>query len=110
MVQKKLLRDDMKYMKEIEIMKINILKKDNGKIVFEFDETEYEYDYDGLDKFIEKSYSNNDEVEINCDDEFEEYKILLNNILIECRKDDFKNAVNKAIESNKELEELNDGD
>lgn len=87
-------------------MTINILKSDDSKIYFIMNEKKYEFNYDGLDAFIEAFYSNNEEVIIECAEEFNEYKQLLSKILEECRKEDYINAVNAAIESQKNIDEI----
>lgn len=87
-------------------MEIDIRKNEENKICFKLDDKEYEFNYEGLDVFIDKFYSTDDEVKINCDDEFNEYRNLLQKILVECRKDDYVKAVNNAIESQKEIDEL----
>lgn len=87
-------------------MEINIKKNEENKICFNLDSEEYEFNYEGLDVFINKFYSTNEEVKINCDDEYNEYRNLLEKILVECRKDDYVKAVNNAIKSQKEIDEL----
>lgn len=91
-------------------MTINILKKDDGKIYFTLNDQCNEFNYEGLDKFIELFYSNNNEVNIECDEEFNEYKQLLNSILLECRKEDYVNAVKEAIKSQEEIDKLTEFD
>ena len=91
-------------------MAINIIKKEDSKIYFTLNRTDYEFNYEGLDAFIEAFYSNTEEATIECEDEFNEYKQLLQKILEECRKDDYIKAVNEAIESQKAIDELDDDD
>ena len=87
-------------------MTINIKRKEDSKIYFTMKEVDYEFNYEGLDAFIELFYSNDEDVSITCDEEFNEYKQLLERILEECRKDDYIKAVNDAIDSQKEIDEL----
>ena len=86
-------------------MEITIFKSEDEKIMFKLNEEDYEFDYNGLDKFIETFYSNNEKVNFKCDEEYKEYEKLLENILTECRKEDYVSAVNGAIKSQEELEE-----
>ena len=61
-------------------MAINIIKKEDSKIYFILNGTDYEFNYEGLDAFIEAFYSNTEEATIECEDEFNEYKQLLQNV------------------------------
>lgn len=87
-------------------MDINIIKKEDGNVYFNLNDIDREFNYEGLDIFIETFYDNENEVNIKCDDELNEYKKLLENILIECRKDDFVKAVKEAIKTQKEMDAL----
>ena len=87
-------------------MTINIIKKEDNIIYFEMKDNYYEFNYDGLDVFIESFYSNKEEVIIKCDEEFNEYKQLLEKILEQCRSDDYVKAVKDAEESQKALDEM----
>lgn len=96
----------MKYMKEIKIMEIKILKNEKEKICFKInDEDEREFVYDNFDYLIDLTYNNDEVVNILCDEDYDDYKKLLEGIISESRKDDYRTAVNNAIEANKKLEE-----
>ena len=87
-------------------MEIKILKNEKEKICFKInDENEREFTYDSFDYLIDLIYNNDEEVNINCDEDYDDYKKLLEGIITESRKDDYRTAVNKAIETNKKLEE-----
>lgn len=92
-------------------MKINIYKDENGKMFFKLNNDKpFEFVYDNFEKLIDNVYQNNDEIKYMFDKEYEEYKQLLEGIIIESRKQDFRDAVtavNSAIdELEKEEEKL----
>lgn len=87
-------------------MEIKILKNEKEKICFKInDEDEREFVYDNFDYLIDLTYNNDEVVNILCDEDYDDYKKLLEGIISESRKDDYRTAVNNAIEGNKKLEE-----
>ena len=44
-------------------MKIDIIKKEDGEIVFCIDKEEYKFEYEALDKLIERVYNNDADAE-----------------------------------------------
>ena len=87
-------------------MEIKILKNEKEKICFKInDEDEREFVYDNFDYLIDLTYNNDEVVNILCDEDYDDYKKLLEGIISESRKDDYRTAVNNAIEANKKLEE-----
>ena len=94
----------MKYMKEKRCMKIDIIKKEDGEIVFCIDKEEYKFEYEALDKLIERVYNNDAEVTYETTEELKEYEELLKGIVIGARKEDYREAVRKAKEASEKLE------
>lgn len=87
-------------------MEIKILKNEKEKICFKInDEDEREFVYDNFDYLIDLTYNNDEIVNILCDEDYDDYKKLLEGIISEARKDDYRTAVNNAIDANKKLEE-----
>lgn len=87
-------------------MEIKILKNEKEKICFKInDEDEREFVYDNFDYLIDLTYNNDEVVNILCDEDYDDYKKLLEGIISEARKDDYRTAVNNAIDANKKLEE-----
>lgn len=87
-------------------MEIKILKNEKENICFKInDEDEREFVYDNFDYLIDLTYNNDEVVNILCDEDYDDYKKLLEGIISESRKDDYRTAVNNAIEANKKLEE-----
>lgn len=87
-------------------MEIEIKKKEDGEVVFESEGIEYKFEYEELDKLIEQVYANDDTVTINTNEELAEYKELIRNIVSESRKQDYREAVQKAKEAAEKLEEV----
>ena len=77
-------------------MKIDIIKKDDGEIVFKIDNEEYIFEYESFDKLIEKVYENDDEIIFNAKNDLKEYEELLKGIIDGSRTEDYREAVNKA--------------
>lgn len=87
-------------------MEIKILKNEKEKICFKInDKDEREFVYDNFDYLIDLTYNNDEVVNILCDEDYDDYKKLLEGIISEARKDDYRTAVNNAIDANKKLEE-----
>lgn len=87
-------------------MEIKILKNEKEKICFKInDEDEREFVYDNFDYLIDLTYNNDEVVNILCDEDYDDYKKLLEGIISEARKDDYRTAVNNAMDANKKLEE-----
>lgn len=85
-------------------MEIKIFKNKNDKICFKVNSQEdKEFTYDSFDYLIDLVYDNDEKVEIDCDDDYEDYKKLLEGIILESRKDDYRAAINNAKESNIKL-------
>ncbi len=74
-------------------MEIKIFKKEK-KVLLTIDKEEpQEFNFDTLDCLIDRIVENNDEININCDNnDLNNYKILLDNLVDETQTDDFKNA------------------
>lgn len=94
----------MKYMKEKKCMKINIIKKENGEIVFCIDNKEHKFEYEEFDRLIEEVYDNNIEITYESIEELKEYEELLKGIVDGARTDEYREAVKKAKEANEKLE------
>lgn len=87
-------------------MEIKILKNLHDKICFKMDdEVEREFTYDNFDYLIDSVYGNDEKVSIVCEENYEDYKKLLEGIIEESRKDDYRTAVNNALIARKRLEE-----
>ena len=85
-------------------MKIDIIKKEDGEIVFCSDKEEYKFEYEALDKLIERVYNNDAEVTYETTEELKEYEELLKGIVTGARKEDYREAVRKAKEASEKLE------
>lgn len=85
-------------------MKIDVIKKEDGEIVFCIDKEEHKFEYEEFDKLIEKVYDNDIEVTYESIDELKEYEELLKGIVSGARTDDYREAVKKAKEANEKLE------
>lgn len=85
-------------------MEIKINKKEDGTVVYKYDEIEREFNYDNLDCFIEEVYNKTDEINYDVEDGLEEYKALLEEIVLESRKQDYIDAIEAAKKSAQELE------
>lgn len=86
-------------------MKIKIYEDETQKKYFEFDDEPYEFNYDSFKKLIEKFYDNNEEYSFECAEELNEYKNLIDEIIIESRSDDFRNALETAIKDAEMVQE-----
>lgn len=83
-------------------MKIKIFKN-KDKVVFSYEKENLEFNYENINKFIEKRLEDlGDSMQFESQDELEDYQKLLTDINKEISKDDFLKAV-KAVE-NKEQE------
>lgn len=85
-------------------MKIDIIKKKDGEIVFCIDKEEYNFEYEALDKLIERVYNNDAEVTYETTEELKEYEELLKGIVTGARKEDYREAVRKEKEASEKLE------
>ena len=86
-------------------MEIKIYKKEQEKNCFQIDNgEEREFNYDNFDYLIDETYNNDKVIKFINDEEFEDYKKLLDGIISESRKEDYRKAVNAAIESKTALE------
>lgn len=86
-------------------MEIKIYKNEQGKNCFQIDNgEEREFNYDSFDYLIDETYNNDKVIKFINDEEFEDYKKLLDGIISESRKEDYRKAVNDAIESKTALE------
>lgn len=83
--------------------KIKIFKNEEGKVVFKVKEEIYQLDYDSFEKLIDIVLSEDGDYEVDSDTELEEYKKLLDGIIIGVNTEDFKNAVKAAEKSQNEL-------
>lgn len=82
------------------MIKLEITKNENdSKIGFILSDNFYEFNYDSFERLIEISLENDDTFEVDCSDEYIEYKNLILDIIDGCRSEDFKNAVALARES-----------
>ena len=85
-------------------MEIKINKKEDGTVIYKYNEIEREFNYDNLDSFIEEVYDKTDEINYDVEDGLEEYKALLEEIVIESRKQDYIDAIEAAKKSTQKLE------
>ena len=85
-------------------MEIKINNKEDGTVIYKYNEIEREFNYDNLDSFIEEVYDKTDEINYDVEDGLEEYKALLEEIVIESRKQDYIDAIEAAKKSTQELE------
>ena len=90
-------------------MEIKINKKEDGTVVYKYDEKEREFNYDNLDCFIEV-YNKTDEVNYIVEDGLEEYKALLEEIVLESRKQDYIEAIETAKKSTQKFENAEEQD
>lgn len=86
-------------------MEITINKKEDGTVMFIYDEKEREFSYENLDNFIEDVYNKNDEITYKTEEGLDEYEELLKEIVIESRKQDYIDAVEEAKKSSQAVEE-----
>ena len=86
-------------------MEIKIFKNEQEKICFQLNnEEEREFNYDNFDYLIDVTYNNDEKINFTNDEEFDDYKKLLEGIIVESRKEDYRTAVKSAIESKEKLE------
>lgn len=85
-------------------MEIKINKKVDGTVVYKYDEIEREFNYDNLDCFIEELYNKTDEINYDVEDGLEEYQALLEEIVLESRKQDYIDAIEEAKKSRQKIE------
>lgn len=88
------------------MIKIKIYKNDKGIVCYSMNSNEFLFAYESFEKLIDSFLSGDDEYEIDCTEEFEEYKKLLDGIIKGVKTEDFRNAVKAAEESKRNLEEL----
>lgn len=86
-------------------MEIKIVKKEDGEIIFEYDEKENKFDYENFEELIERVYDNDDEITYNTGDGLKEYEDLLKGIIEGARTEDYREAVKNAKEAKEKLEE-----
>lgn len=84
-------------------MEIKINKKEDGTVVYTYDEIEREFNYDNLDGFIEDVYNKTDEMNYVVEEGLEEYQELLKEIVLESRKQDYIDAIEEAKKSREAL-------
>lgn len=86
-------------------MEITINKKEDGTVVFIYNEEEREFSYENLDDFIEDVYNKSDEITYKTEEGLDEYKELLKEIVTESRKQDYIDAVEEAKKSSQAVKE-----
>lgn len=86
-------------------MEIKLKKSSEGKITFELLGELFDLNYKGFEKIIDEVYDNKENVEIIADEELNEYKELIQSIIVESRKEDFINAVTEAKRAKQRLQE-----
>lgn len=84
-------------------MEINIIKKEDGEIIFKYDEEENKFEYENFDKLIEKVYDNDISINYNSTEDLKEYEELLKGIVEGSRTADYREAVRKAKEASENL-------
>lgn len=86
-------------------MEITINKKEDGTVVFIYNEEEREFSYENLDDFIEDVYNKSDEITYKTEEGLDEYKELIKEIVTESRKQDYIDAVEEAKKSSQAVKE-----
>lgn len=86
-------------------MEITINKKEDGTVIFTYNEKENEFNYENLDSFIEYVYNKKDEITYKTEEGLNEYEELLKEIVTESRKQDYIDAVEEAKKSSQSVEE-----
>ncbi len=84
-------------------MEIEIIKKEDGEIIFKYEGEENKFEYENFDKLIERFYDNDIIISYNSLDELKEYEVLLKGIIEGARTDDYREAVKKAKEASENL-------
>ena len=87
-------------------MEIIINKKEDGTVVFVYNEKERDFSYEILDNFIEDVYNKKNKITYKTDEGLEEYEELLKEIVTESRKQDYIDAVEEAKKSSQAVEKL----
>lgn len=90
----------MKYIKERLIMEIKIRKSDKGVEMSYTDGLWKTIDFDNLNSMIDYILENRiakSDIKLESDDDTENYKSLLEKVLVEINKEDFKSAYNKTL-------------
>lgn len=86
-------------------MKISISKDDN-KVVFSYNEKNYEFTYDNINEFITTRLENLEDVlEFETAEDLEDYQNLLIKVNEEISKEDFLLAVKEVEEKKAELDD-----
>lgn len=88
------------------MIEIKIYKNIDEIICYSMRDKEFLFTYDSFEELIDTVLFNDEEYQINCEEEFEEYKKLLNGIIQGVKTEDFREAVKNAAESKKNLEDL----
>lgn len=85
-------------------MKIKIQKKEN-QVLYSHDGNEYEFNYDNINKFIEKRLSNlADVLEFETEEDLGDYQELLVKINTEITKEEFIAAAKEVEDKKKKVE------
>ena len=84
-------------------MEIEIVKKEDGEIIFKIDEEENKFEYEYFDKLIERVYQNDEEINYRTVEELKEYEELLKGIIEGARTEDYREAINKAKQAKDNL-------
>lgn len=78
----------------------------NGIVKFKIDNDDFvEFNYESLNCIISIAVANDEEIIVNCEEKFKNYKLLITNLIEEVRTEDFKNALKLVEEAKKEYED-----
>ena len=80
-------------------MEIEIVKKEDGEIVFKIDGKENKFEYEYFDELIERVYQNDEKINYRTVEELKEYEELLRGIIEGARTEDYREAINNAKQS-----------
>lgn len=84
-------------------MEIEIIKKEDGEIIFKIDGEENKFEYEYFDKLIETVYENDEKINFKAAEELKEYEELLKGIIEGARTEDYREAINKAKQAKDNL-------
>ena len=84
-------------------MEIEIIKKEDGEIIFKIDEEENKFEYEYFDKLIEKVCENDEEIHYKTVEELKEYEELLKGIIEGARTEDYRQAIKQAKQAKDNL-------
>lgn len=85
--------------------KILVYRNEEKKVMFKIEDKAFEINYDGFEKLIDTILASDITYEVEGDDELEEYKKLIEGIILGVNTEDFKNAVTAAKSSRTNLGE-----